>query len=257
MQFIVSQQICDDKIITETINNGGWNPDPIFDFLKEFQNSESQVQKIQQEKFKPKKSDVPLIYGPFNREENKLFYPMLDKQWLLNEYADKVVMLSNSITSSYGRSYMTFKEYIQQMEADSKLTQQQILEKEAKNTWYNFGGNDYPFVDKYYTSPLGKNDNVSPTFGLGRSGSGVPFHTHGQVYLELFYGQKAWFFSPPGSNPKFDPNQSTFDWVIKNEHIQEGVIMTIQKPGEIVYIPPEWWHATLNIGEVVFIANFA
>jgi hypothetical protein len=27
-------------------------------------------------------------------------------------------------------------------------------------------------------------------------------------------------------------------------------------PGEIIYIPNNWWHATLNLGESVFISCF-
>ncbi len=30
----------------------------------------------------------------------------------------------------------------------------------------------------------------------------------------------------------------------------------VLEPDELLYIPSEWWHATLNIGESVFISTF-
>lgn len=30
----------------------------------------------------------------------------------------------------------------------------------------------------------------------------------------------------------------------------------VVNPGETLYIPDWWWHATLNIGETVFISTF-
>lgn len=59
---------------------------------------------------------------------------------------------------------------------------------------------------------------ASPTFGIGRSGTGVPFHFHGPVYLELFYGEKIWFFAPFDKKPKFSPEESTFKWFYENGH---------------------------------------
>ena len=63
---------------------------------------------------------------------------------------------------------------------------------------------------------------------------------------------------PPGHHP----DVSTFTWVSE-------VLPTLPPsrrpahdcvlgPGELLYFPPNWWHATLNLGEhTVFMSSFA
>ncbi len=48
------------------------------------------------------------------------------------------------------------------------------------------------------------NDGTALSFGLGGSGSGVPFHTHGPVFAEVSHGQKVSFSLP-------FPHPRTFD----------------------------------------------
>mmetsp|Transcript_25684 Transcript_25684/g.32750 ORF Transcript_25684/g.32750 Transcript_25684/m.32750 type:complete len:89 (+) Transcript_25684:574-840(+) len=38
----------------------------------------------------------------------------------------------------------------------------------------------------------------------------------------------------------------------KGSKLMECVV----QPGQVLYIPDWWWHATLNIGETVFISTF-
>lgn len=46
------------------------------------------------------------------REHLKEFIPRVSKNRLLCEYSDKKVELSNSITFSYDKKYITFEDYI-------------------------------------------------------------------------------------------------------------------------------------------------
>ena len=51
------------------------------------------------------------------------------------------------------------------------------------------------------------------SFGIGPSGSGVPFHTHGAVFAEVLHGAKRWFITQPRDKPVFDPNETSFRWL--------------------------------------------
>jgi hypothetical protein len=70
----------------------------------------------------------------------------------------------------------------------------------AKETFYLFGDNDWSdWVNftEHYARPPWNYANREPfySFGIGGSGSGVPFHTHGAVFAEVLWGRKRWFFS--------------------------------------------------------------
>jgi len=68
-------------------------------------------------------------------------------------YRDKKIELSNSITYSYTKKYITFEEYINLMEKEKTDKLEDILKMEAGQTWYNFGGNSWPFVEQHYIPP--------------------------------------------------------------------------------------------------------
>ena len=88
----------------------------------------------------------------------------------------------------------------------------------------------------------------------------VPFHVHGPVWNEVFHGRKRWFVYPPDFRPRFDPDESQLHWA-------ENVYPTLQdhelplectcEPGEALYLPHDWWHATLNLDPYTcFMATF-
>ena len=108
-----------------------------------------------------------------------------------------------------------------------------------------------PYADSYRMGSL--------SFGIAGSASGVPLHRHGHVFAEVIHGMKRWFLYPPEFAPVFDPNKSTLQWlyeVYPTVKKAENLIECVLKPGEVLYIPDWWWHATLNIGETVFISTF-
>ena len=113
---------------------------------------------------------------------------------------------------------------------------------------------------------------------------------HGAGFSEVFEGAKRWFLLPPEHPPHAHPNQTVADWASKvlpelysgtmgagvswgggenegeNEGGSEGTgkapgpsrsavpLECTIRPGELIYFPPEWHHATLNYGGYV---NFA
>ncbi len=98
------------------------------------------------------------------------------------------------------------------------------------------------------------------SFGIGGSGSGVPFHTHGAVFAEVLVGAKRWFLAPPGHKPVFNPNETSLRWLHDAEaralFPEPPLYDCTLEPGEVLFIDAQWWHSTLNIGDTVFISTF-
>ena len=148
----------------------------------------------------------------------------------------------------------------------------------ADSLYYAFGDHHRPelwgFLDAYVRPPwLDATRIGSLSFGLGAHGSGVPFHTHGPVFAEVMYGAKRWFISAPGKAPEFDPNTTTVAWLrererraaagdvgeVSAESREEEEVEILECTlayGDVLYLPDAWWHATLNIGQTVFISTF-
>ena len=90
-------------------------------------------------------------------------------------------------------------------------------------------------------------------------GSGVPFHFHGPGFAETASGRKRWFMYHPDKKPHFNPDKSTLQW-FNEEYLKlkpsEMPYECILEPSDVIYFPDRWWHATLNVDDVVFISTF-
>jgi hypothetical protein len=132
----------------------------------------------------------------------------------------------------------------------SDLFAPQDIENPANNSWYLFGDNDHKewrSVFAAYKQPeyILAHERLSGfeaalSFGIGASGTGVPFHVHGPKFSEVLWGRKRWFLTPRNLKPDFSPDETTLRWLRT----------------EALYFPDHWWHATLNIGESVFMSTF-
>ena len=162
----------------------------------------------------------------------------------------------------------------------------QVIDKTADSTLYHFGDNNLEewqgLFQHYVTPPLLEAVNRgSLSFGLGGAGSGVPFHTHGAVFAEVLHGRKVctftftffgkrasltfslslqrWFLYPGEQVPTYNPNETSLRWLLFSypalSEEQLPVECTLQV-GEVLYLPGGWHHATLNIGESVFMSTF-
>ena len=99
---------------------------------------------------------------------------------------------------------------------------------------------------------------------MGGVGSGVSFHTHGSGFAETVHGRKRWLFYAPSDKPPpgHDPDVSSARWIA-------DVLPTLARatrpaydcvlgPGELLFFPKDWWHATLNLdAHTVFVSTFA
>ncbi len=101
-------------------------------------------------------------------------------------------------------------------------------------------------------------------FSLGSSRSGLPFHVHGPTWLGLVFGQKRWFLYPPGSGLSsnayheagWHPLMNTITFMnsilskLSGGEVDSPLQCT-QLPGDVMYLPAGYKHATLNIGEAL------
>jgi hypothetical protein len=104
--------------------------------------------------------------------------------------------------------------------------------------------------------------HVTLALGAGPENTGVPWHFHGAGFLEVLLGRKRWFLNPPDAPlPAYDPNATVSTWWEGYQRLMrqpdkqqttrggESMLICDLDPGESIYFPPRWYHATLNTGE--------
>ncbi len=87
----------------------------------------------------------------------------------------------------------------------------------------------------------------------------MPFHFHGAGFAETIIGRKRWFLYKPEEEPYFNPDKSTLHWFLEeyaNLDFDKKPLECILEPLDVIYFPDRWWHATLNVDDVVFISTF-
>ncbi|CAJ0578612.1 unnamed protein product, partial [Mesorhabditis spiculigera] len=197
----------------------------------------------------------PIIIYNIDNEEFKL---RTERERMLQEWGEMDIVLNSANTYSYTRVPSSFKEYL-----EHKLKPQN-LETLGNETLYLFGDIDQkawkPLLDAYkmpeYTLP---GHQPALSFGLAGAGTGVPFHFHGPGFAEVIHGSKRWFLYEYEDRPEFDPDRTTFEWYLKdypNLPREKKPLECLLKPGEVIYFPDKWWHATLNCETSVFISTF-
>lgn len=105
--------------------------------------------------------------------------------------------------------------------------------------------------DDYVLPPFAvSRDRLALSFGVGAHQSGVQWHVHGPVWAETFYGAKRWFLLPPKEEPKFNPDRSSLQYLLEEfptSDLRDNIVRCTLKEGELLWIPDQWWHLTLNI----------
>ena len=92
-------------------------------------------------------------------------------------------------------------------------------------------------------------------FSIGKAKSGLAFHQHTQSYNELIHGEKRWYLYAPGAIPKegFSPWETHIEWldVVSPSLAQKDRPLEVtQRPGEVLYIPEGWYHATVSLSDL-------
>ena len=96
-------------------------------------------------------------------------------------------------------------------------------------------------------------------FSMGGPEQGLPPHKHTAAWLGLVLGQKEWSVMPPSGLASRELYFSTAlrsagEW--SNEHIarlkkEAGLQQCVQHPGDVIFVPHLWWHATVNFGDAI------
>nr|XP_046270395.1 jmjC domain-containing protein 8 isoform X2 [Scatophagus argus] len=190
--------------------------------------------------------------------DNTRFRSLCSKSSLLEQYGDRRVRLSTANTHSYRKVDVPFQEYV------DVLLRPQSADALGSDTLYFFGDNNFTewrSLFEHYEPPSYVLPHTSGaySFGIAGPGTGVPFHWHGPGYSEVIYGRKRWFLYPPDQEPHFHPNRTTLSWVTETyPHLpeDEAPLECTIRPGEVLFFPDRWWHATLNLDTSVFISTF-
>ncbi|XP_044159463.1 jmjC domain-containing protein 8 [Bufo gargarizans] len=190
--------------------------------------------------------------------DNSEFRSLCRKEQLIRTYGDRSVRLSTANTYSYEKVDVPFQEYVEH------YLRPQDLDSLGVDTLYFFGDNNFTewgsLFQKYTPPPFKLPGTIGAfSFGIAGSGTGVPFHWHGPGYSEVIYGRKRWFLYPPDKTPEFNPNRTTLSWMLETYPLLPAAERPVEctiRPGEVLYFPDRWWHATLNLDTSVFISTF-
>jgi len=82
----------------------------------------------------------------------------------------------------------------------------------------------------------------NPILSLGSHGSGIFTHQHDANFLTQVQGTKLWFIAPPDASL---PIRHPCTYIAQRP---PGVKACAIRPGETIYLPDRWHHATCNLG---------
>jgi cyclopropane fatty-acyl-phospholipid synthase-like methyltransferase len=108
-----------------------------------------------------------------------------------------------------------------------------------------------PFMKDLYSdyqtpSPVQHINGFEVFSAVGRLKS-HPFHKHGESWLGQVEGRRMWWFLPP-SAPK--PERANACLYMTGEvPLPPGAVSCVQNPGEVVWFPKDWYHATCALDE--------
>ncbi|XP_066283309.1 uncharacterized protein [Branchiostoma lanceolatum] len=89
---------------------------------------------------------------------------------------------------------------------------------------------------------------------LGRSRTGLSWHAHKEAWNGVVFGAKRWFVSTPNRRPPGMADFEQLDWM---KYVHPYVrapwrpLECLQQAGDVVYVPEDFYHAVLNIGDTV------
>mmetsp|Transcript_16654 Transcript_16654/g.16017 ORF Transcript_16654/g.16017 Transcript_16654/m.16017 type:complete len:725 (+) Transcript_16654:271-2445(+) len=126
---------------------------------------------------------------------------------------------------------------------------------------------DFRKPDIFNLCGPGDIDNEPMRLYVGTKGSGVPIHSHEASWNLLVTGIKKWFFIAPGykieaMGPKNGIGifkvKTVSEWMrdvlpgLKEARI---VFEVYQYPGDVVFIPHDWLHATFNFADTISVSQ--
>jgi len=94
---------------------------------------------------------------------------------------------------------------------------------------------------------------------VGGPRSGAHFHAHGAAFLTLLSGRKRWHLHqvgafPNASVPHLHRDVSAWESQVRPALGSSAPISCVQQPGETMFVPDSWAHATANLDDTVGVA---
>jgi 2-polyprenyl-3-methyl-5-hydroxy-6-metoxy-1,4-benzoquinol methylase len=84
-------------------------------------------------------------------------------------------------------------------------------------------------------------------FSAVSTGKSHSFHKHGESWLGQVEGRRTWWFLPP-SAPKPE-RVNACKYTTGEAELPPGAISFVQRPGDIVWFPKDWYHATCALDD--------
>jgi hypothetical protein len=256
---------------TTEADNGGWNPeDGGVRACTEPSKSRCNFEiitdcSITEEQFRERYWNTPVIIRGCSNN-TPVQKRSFTKSEILSKYGKVEFPVGDAESLYLGKTHprpwkMTMEQYVQLMDANHTQKYHphlymfewfENLNSEAQNILKSF------IPTKIFSETLGGDENER-VLAIGAHGAGVPFHFHGPAWNELIYGVKRWFMYPitvsPGGgyNELFDQSH----WYDRNYNslkLEEMPYECVQYPGDIVFVPEAFNHATINCGQSVGVA---
>jgi hypothetical protein len=116
-------------------------------------------------------------------------------------------------------------------------------------------------LDTFEDRQAGK-QSFKLTFALGGDGQGIPFHWHQDAYSLQLHGRKRWAIYAPHkmTSTGFSVFESHTTWLQNQINVKNFVPPTwecVQEPGDVLYVPEGFFHATACFGESVAVTHQA
>lgn len=206
-------------------------------------------------------------------ETNIVAQRMTLKHVLLEKFGEKQIPLAKLESYAFrDEQYGTLRDYI------NNIHKQGIPNN---TTRFAFSSDQFQEVGDVYIVPntMSEIHNLlHPSFqvAIAGSGTGLSFHWHGDVWAETLHGARRWLLFPPHTSPPFNPRMTSAEWIreirpklfreanqqqANNEELKHisAIKLAFQectlKQNEAIYVPAEWFHATLSLGEAVSITT--
>jgi Cupin-like domain len=199
------------------------------------------------------------------------------KQNMIDTFASREVPIAGVEAYAFreGRTLL-FTDYLAQLASASGDMHSTNIQ--ARNVTFNFGMDPYGVGDVYLVprllngAPKTSDDNNKAPHHIQRSwhfqvavagsGVGLPFHWHSDVFAEVLHGERRWFLHPPHDSPPFNPRTTSAQWlrdVYRPYHESSSypgaLLECTMLPNEVLYVPADWFHSTLSLGEAVSITT--
>jgi hypothetical protein len=203
-------------------------------------------------------------------EQNRAAQRITEKQVLLSNFAQQSVPLAGYEAYAFrGKpTNRTLGAYLSGMSAVT-------AETSANTTRFAFGMDQFGVGDvyevprvvrelqKFNSNKQNKKQNKERwhfQVAVAESGAGLAFHWHGHVFAETLHGQRRWFLLPPETSPTFNPRATSARWLLQarssQNQQQRGALQECTlTPNEAIYVPADWFHSTLSLGQAVSITT--